>query len=390
MIYGQRYSVGLPWKVNHGSVPVNFSNALVRLKSQLRKLSRSPDIIVKYDGIIKEQLELGIIDKVSDEEHPSKVSYLPHQPVIRENVETTKVRIVYDASCKDRTTKTSLNDCLHVGPSLIPLMFDILIRFREQPVVLVGDIEKAFLNSEVHPDDRDCLRFLWVKDIYAEEPEFIVYRFNRVVFGVNSSPFLLNAVLRHHVNRYKNVDSQFVECLTKAFFVNDLVTSCHDSTTAHALYEKARERMSEGGFKLRKWKTNDKIVARKIQENENASTHKNVLSETESVRENPVLSEDKKNKVLGLVWDNEQDSLEFNLSKIYGNVSSAIPTKRGILSTLATLYDPLGLISPIAVPAMILFQDLCLDKLDWDSPLHQNKVRRLQPLDVFCLIWRVK
>ena len=82
---------------------------------------------------------------------------------------------MYDASCKDRTTKSSINDCLHVGPSLNPLMVDILLRFREQPVVLVGDIEKAFLNIEVHEGDRDCLRFLWVKEIHDKDPEVIVY-----------------------------------------------------------------------------------------------------------------------------------------------------------------------------------------------------------------------
>ena len=180
----------------------------------------------QYESIIHDQLKDGTIEEVPRDLQVSKVSYLPHQPVIRQNAETTKVRIVYDASCKDRSTKTSLNDCLHVGPPLTPLMFDILIRFREQPVVLVGDIEKAFLNIKVHAEDRDCLHFLWVRDIHAKDPDIVVYRFTWVVFGVNSSPFLLNVVIRHHVNQYKDVDPQFVECLINSFFVDDLVTSC--------------------------------------------------------------------------------------------------------------------------------------------------------------------
>ena len=60
-------------------------------------------------------------------------SYLPHQAVCRENSETTKVRVVYDASCKDGKTSTSLNDCLHKGPALTPLIFDILLRL--EPIV---------------------------------------------------------------------------------------------------------------------------------------------------------------------------------------------------------------------------------------------------------------
>ena len=71
---------------------------------------------------------------------------------------------------------------------------------------MIGDIEKAFLNIEVCHTDRDCLRFLWFKDCKKELFDIAVYRINRVVFGVNSSPFLLNAVLRHHVETYNEVD----------------------------------------------------------------------------------------------------------------------------------------------------------------------------------------
>lgn len=107
---------------------------------------------------------------------------MPHQAVIRKDAETTKIRIVYDASAKESKNGTSLNNCLHTGPSLNPLLFDILVRFRENKVALIGDIEKAFLNIEVDPGDRDCLRFLWVDDYKKESAETIVYRFCRVVF----------------------------------------------------------------------------------------------------------------------------------------------------------------------------------------------------------------
>ena len=87
-----------------------------------------------------------------------RVSYLQYSAVVRENAATTKVRVVYDALSKVKTTSTSHN-CLHVDPSLTPLIFDILLRFRDANVALVGDIAKKFLNIEVNPVDRDCLRF---------------------------------------------------------------------------------------------------------------------------------------------------------------------------------------------------------------------------------------
>ena len=369
---GQRYSVGLPWKAGHGPIPSNYNSSLVRLKSQISKLRATPDVLEQYNAIIMEQLDSGIIELVPEEDTATKVSYLPHQPVVREQAETTKVRVVYDASCKDRATKISLNDCLHVGPALNPLMFDILVRFRENPVVLISDIEKAFLNIEVHDEDRDCLRFLWVRDIDATNLEVMAYRFKRVVFGVNSSPFLLNAVLRYHLDKYKATDPQFVDCLKRSFFVDDLVTSCRNSEEAYLLYEKAKMRMLEGGFKLRKWKTNVDKLSQKICDKESGGES----DERDQMKTEPNSPPDNITKVLGLTWDKEADSLQFKFDKLVEDSNMIVPTKRVILSTLATLFDPLGLISPLVVPAKVLFQDLCLSKLDWDEPLPPNELSR--------------
>ena len=68
-------------------------------------------------------------------------------------------------------------------------------------MALTGDIEKAFLMVGMAEEDRDVLRFLWVDDINKPSPEIVVLRFTRVVFGVSSSPFLLNATIKHHIER---------------------------------------------------------------------------------------------------------------------------------------------------------------------------------------------
>jgi hypothetical protein len=173
-----KYSVKLPWKQGHEPLPSNYVNSLARMQNQLRKLRKDPEVLADYDAIIKDQLKTGVIEPVAALEKPSdKLHYLPHQVVIRKDAKTTKIRIVYDASAKESKNGTSLNNCLHTGPSLNPLLFDILVRFRENKVALVGDIEKAFLNIEVDPGDRDCLRFLWVDDYKKESAETIVYLF---------------------------------------------------------------------------------------------------------------------------------------------------------------------------------------------------------------------
>ena len=176
------------------------------MKSQLRRLKKEPELLKECDPITTEQVEQGIIELVAALEKVGRTHYLPHQAVIHKDAVTTRIHIIYDASSKECKGGTSLNDCLHVGPSLNPLLYSILVRFRENRIALVGDIEKAFLNVEVDESDRDCLRFLWVNDIDCEKLETVVYQFCQVIFRLNASPFLLKATLRHHVSWYCETD----------------------------------------------------------------------------------------------------------------------------------------------------------------------------------------
>ena len=88
--------------------------------------------------------------------------------------------------------------------------------------MLVGDIEKAFLGVRIAEEDRDVLRFVWVDSLEDKNPGLMLYRLCRVVFGVNASPCLLNATLRHHISQYE-ADPGLVENLFNLFYVDDLV-----------------------------------------------------------------------------------------------------------------------------------------------------------------------
>ena len=98
------------------------------MKSQIKRLKGELEVLEEYDSIIKDQLSSGVIERVTDLEGACKVHYLPHQTVIRKDAETTKLRIVYDASVKEVKNGTSLNDCLHTRPSLNPLLLKYLLR----------------------------------------------------------------------------------------------------------------------------------------------------------------------------------------------------------------------------------------------------------------------
>ena len=122
-----RHSVKLPLKQSHNPLPSNYANSLSCIKSQIKRLKGEQEVLEEYDSIIKDQLSSGVIERVTDLEGACKVHYLPHQTVIRKDAETTKLRIVYDASVKEVKNGTSLNDCLHTRPSLNPLLLKYLL-----------------------------------------------------------------------------------------------------------------------------------------------------------------------------------------------------------------------------------------------------------------------
>ena len=119
---------------------------------------------MKYDQIIQDQKEKGIVEPV-DHEPTGKVFYLPHKPVIRESAETTKIRVVFNPSAKKSSSAASLKGCLETGPQTQNLIWDILVRNGSRPVTLTGDIKQAFLQIKVRDSERDVLRFHWVTDM---------------------------------------------------------------------------------------------------------------------------------------------------------------------------------------------------------------------------------
>ena len=254
----------------------------------MKRLRRKPEILKEYDAIIRDQLQCGIIEKVDHTKCPDvgKVHYLSHHGVVRRDTLTTKLQVVFDASSKATKDSPSLNDCLYSGPSLTPTIFKILLRFRERNIALVGDIEKAFLNVRIREEDREALRFIWVDSLTEDDPGLVLYRFCRVVFGVNANPFLLNASLKHHISQY-NADPEFVENLLNSFYVDDLVSGEESVERALSLYQKSKKRLSEGGFNLRKWISNspkflELIYKEKAIVEESSSESKPVVEDTES------------------------------------------------------------------------------------------------------------
>ena len=97
---------------------------------------------------------------------------------------------------------------LYSGPRLLPLIFDILIRFRTGKIGIVADVKQAFHQIEIVKEHRDFVRFLWFKDILYNQ-ETITLRSKQVIFGLTCSSFLLNPLIVNPT-KWSNTLKQFV------------------------------------------------------------------------------------------------------------------------------------------------------------------------------------
>ena len=190
------------------------------------------------------------------------VNFMPHHAAIRKNRTTSKVRVVFDASCKSHSDELSLNDRLERGPNYIPLLFDVMVPFRIHTVALIANIEKAFLQIEIRPEDRD-LRFLWFEDVSVDKPTVIQLRYAHLPFGLRPSPSVLGSFIKAHLKSYEQSNPEVVKVL-KQIFVDDLSTDANSVESAFNIYQQSKEIMSAGSFNLSKLNSNSKELLLKI------------------------------------------------------------------------------------------------------------------------------
>ena len=173
---------------------------------------------------------------------------MPFQTVIKADHSTTKVRIVYDASSKTVLAIYSLNDCLWKGPPLLNNLTGILLRTRSYETLLLGDIEKAFLQIEIRPEDRDAVRFFWLTNPKDPIEPFRTYRFTRVAFGLTSSPSHLAATIQHHLQK---TDSPLAKEVNKNLYVDNVILGLYNGNEVSGIVPKLKALFKDAGMNIR-------------------------------------------------------------------------------------------------------------------------------------------
>lgn len=351
------FEVGLPWREDNVQLPLSYNTALRRLKNLERKLERDPTEKKQYSDQIRDLMSKGYAKKCDGTEDSCAMAwYLPHFAVHNPN-KPKKLRVVFDAAAK--TNGVCLNDYLLEGPDLLQSLQRIMFRFREGAYAVTADIKEMFLRIRIREEDQPAQMFLW-----REHPTEPVKKFKMVsmIFGASSSPFLAHSVRNKNAHDHATTHPEALAAITEAHYMDDLVESFHDINKASATISQVDEVHQAAGFHLRQWNSNCTELMKNIKPEERAGAMTTPIGEGE--------------KMLGLLWDSNADSLHFNTS--LHRVPNAVknrerpPTKREALSTVMSIYDPLGLLSCYTITAKIALQQLWKLETGWDEAVPEE------------------
>ena len=351
------YEVALPWKTDPPQLENNKIVAQRRLALLKKRLLVDKELCKKYCDCVDDLLQKGYAKRAPSHDVPGKTWYLPHHAVFHP-AKPGKVRVVFDCSAKYRGS--SLNDKLLQGPDLTNSLVGVLMRFRQESVALMADVEAMFHQIRVKPGDCSALRFLWWPDGDLDsEPEEHMMTVH--LFGGVSSPSCANFALRKTAEDNKALfDPQIIHTVKRNFYVDDCLKSVNSDHDAINLVKDLTELLKTGGFRLTKWLSNSRQVMESIPESERAKSVKNL-----DFGHAPI------ERALGVQWCISSDTFGFSIA-----IKDRPATRRGILSVVSSVYDPLGFLAPFILPAKILLQDLCKKKLDWDEKIPEEDLSR--------------
>ncbi|XP_026462660.1 uncharacterized protein LOC113365282, partial [Ctenocephalides felis] len=330
------YVVALPLKP---SADVNLGLSLQQAKRRFLHLEarfkRNSILKKQYSDFINEYIALGHA-AVTNFDHSGMHYYLPHHAVFKRD--SDKIRVVFDASAVT-STGNSLNDVLYTGPKL------------QQT-----DIVKMFRQIRVRKEDQDLQRILW-----REGPNETLkcLKLTTVTYGTACAPYLAIRCLHKLICDEGSAYPLACAALRNDCYVDDLITGSETLEQSVRLRDELIALFSKANMSLHKWAANDdKILKFTSLENEHSEMF-DITDDKSSV------------KALGLCWNRVSDSFEIRTNEI---IIETKLTKRKILSSIAKIFDPLGLISPFVVIAKIMMQDLWQLKISWDDIITDKSI----------------
>ncbi|XP_013855924.1 uncharacterized protein LOC106511725, partial [Austrofundulus limnaeus] len=322
----------LPFRSPRQRLPNNRQLAYDRLMSLRRSLGKRPEMKAHFLEFMENMLARGHAEVAPSLAHNQECWYLPLFGVYHPK-KPTKIRVVFDSSAPYEGV--SLNDVLLTGPDLNNSLVGVLMRFRKEQVAVTADIEHMFHCFVVKESHRNFLRFLWYKD-NDMSCEIIEYRMRVHIFGNSPSPSVAIYGLKKAATtgeaEFGTDARRFIE---RDFYVDDALKSFPTEQEAVHVLRQAQQALACSNLRLHKVTSNRQAVLEAFPPEDRA---KDVENLDLCAPDLPV------QRSLGLLWNVGLDTFTFKVDKDQKPFS-----RRGVLSTVNSLYDPLGFLAPITI-----------------------------------------
>ena len=250
---------------------------------------------------------------------------------------TNALRVVFDCA-------VSLNDFIYEGPDLMNPLVNVLMRFRRYQYAVCSDIRKMYLNIRMLPSDRGAFRFLWWPngDLSLEPVE---YRAAVHIFGSKSSGFIANNCVRKLA---ATASGSVRDVLSNDLYVDDQASSFKCVNEAVSTVTGCRNVLDSANLHLTKFISNSSEILASVPVEDRAECDKVLMSDESSI--------------LGINWEIKTDMFTFTCKLPENDV---LPTRRNMLSAVARIYDPLGIVSPALLSVRLVLQSK--SHLEWDA-----------------------
>lgn len=319
--------------------------ALKRFDALEKKLSVNSRLRNMYNDFMAEYLSMGHMSPAKS--HGSY--FIPHHAVFKANDIEEKLRVVFDASARTYSGN-SLNQCLFSGPKLQRDVIDVLVLFRLSRYAFTADISKMYRQILVVPEHRRYQHILWRE---SPHDELKTYELNTVTYGVSCAPFLairvLHFIAEHDCHEFPAVRDALKYCT----YVDDICIGSDTIEAATTLQSNLCSVLHRAGMQLKKWASNTEAILNSVPL-EDRATKSLTFDDSDGVGI----------KVLGLHWEHTDDTFHYVLQSI-----GSIMTKRGMLSLIARIFDPLGFLAPVIFYAKHLMQRVWILGISWDEQL---------------------
>lgn len=270
-----RFVVTIPLKQGPEVLGDTYDIAKQRFLSLERRFKRDPEFKKRYINFINEYKNMKHMSKI---EHPDNATfsyYMPHHGVIKESSLTTKLRVVFDASCPS-SSGYSFNDLQLVGPTIQSDLFSLLLQYRTYNYVISADIEKMYRMCRVDPQQKPLQRILWRET--PDEP-LEIYELDTVTYGTSAAPYLAIRCLYQLGVEIEKTNPTIANVIQNHFYVDDLLSGADTIEEAINIVTEISKVLNTAGFRLRKWISNNNTILQSLKERNEADTLDLVVNE---------------------------------------------------------------------------------------------------------------